>query len=106
VRATGMIDKLESAAEPIAESDASAALKGERVIYIPEERGTRRVPVYDGHRTRHGNRITGPAVIEQVNTTVLLTASNDCFCDRYGSFVVYRKGREECVAHALEETTV
>jgi N-methylhydantoinase A len=106
VRAIGVTDKFESAAEPLADSDSSAALKGERVIYVPQERISRTAPVYDGHRTRHGNRIIGPAVIEQVNTTLLLTASNDCFCDKYGSFIVYQKGRAECIAHVLEETTV
>ncbi len=106
IRAIGVTDKFESSAEPLAQADSSAALKGERSIYSPQERSTRTVPVYDGHRTQHGNRIIGPAVIEQVNTTLLLTASNDCFCDKYGNFVVFQKGCKEYIAPAMEETAV
>ncbi len=105
LRATGLTDSFERAGEPPAEGDASGALKGERAIFVPKERVARTVPIYDGHRLRHGNRIAGPAVIEQVNTSLLLPASDDCFCDQYGSLIVYQKGREECVFTAMEETT-
>jgi N-methylhydantoinase A len=51
----------------------------------------------------HGNHIAGPALIEQVNTTLLLTDSYDCLCDKYGSFVVYRKGHQTRLSSALQE---
>ncbi|MCH8963466.1 MAG: hydantoinase/oxoprolinase family protein [Planctomycetes bacterium] len=95
VQAVGVTDKPSFAEEPHAGSDCDAAMKGERAAYVPEERASRSIPVYDGHQTHHGHRISGPALIEQVNTTLLLTASFDCLCDRYGSFVVYRKGEEQ-----------
>ena len=95
VRAIGMTEKPSFAEEPFVGHDADATLKGERDIYVPDEQAWRAVPVYDGHQTRHGHRIAGPAVIEQVNTTLLLTASFDCVCDQYGSFVAYRKGEEQ-----------
>jgi N-methylhydantoinase A len=41
-------------------------------------------------------------LIEQVNTTLFMSASFDCICDKYGSFAVYRKGREDLVASTLE----
>ena len=59
--------------------------------------------VYDGHKTRHGNHIPGPALIEQVNTTLLLTGSYDCLCDRHGSFVAYRQGQEHRLSPPLQE---
>ncbi|MEK7756022.1 MAG: hydantoinase/oxoprolinase family protein, partial [Planctomycetota bacterium] len=77
--------------------------KGERRIYEPEEQAPRFVSVYDGHKTRYGHRMAGPAVIEQVNTTLLLTAGYDCICDPYGSFVVYRRGREDRLSPQLRE---
>ena len=73
-------------------------LKGERVICVPDGPTSKCVPVYDGHQTRHGNCIRGPALIEQVNTTLLLTSSYDCLCDQYGSFVVCQKGQERCLS--------
>ena len=103
VRATGLTEKPTFAEEPYAGPDAAAAIKGERQIYEPEARSPRFVPVYDGHKTRHGHRIAGPAVIEQVNTTLLLTAAYDCICDAYGSFVVYRRGSEDRLSSTLRE---
>ncbi|MHC4413657.1 MAG: hydantoinase/oxoprolinase family protein [Planctomycetota bacterium] len=103
LRAVGLTEKPAHAREPRAGPDAAGALKGERVIHLPEERVSRRVPVYDGHCTRHGHHITGPALIEQVNTTLLLTTSYDCVCDEYGSFVAYQKGNREQLSAPLKE---
>ena len=45
------------------------------------------MPVYDGHRMRHGNRIAGPAMIEQVTTDVFVSRPYDCArATRYGTF--------------------
>ncbi|MBU0616680.1 MAG: hydantoinase/oxoprolinase family protein [Planctomycetes bacterium] len=103
LRAAGLTEKPAYAEEPDAGRDASVALKGERRAYLPEERASRFVSVYDGHKTRHGNHICGPALIEQVNTTLLLTGSYDCLCDRHGSFVVYQKGQERRLSPSLRE---
>ena len=103
VRAVGLTDNLSYTEEPSAGKNAASALKGERTVYIPEDRSLRSVPVYDGHKTRHGNYIAGPALIEQVNTTLLLTASFDCLCDKYGSFVVFRQGHQSRLPSSLAE---
>ncbi len=91
VRAVGVTEKPAFMEDDYAGEDPSAALKGERQIYLPEQQRLHTVPVYDGHKTRHGYRMTGPAIVEQVNTTLLLTSSFDCECDKYGSFAVTRK---------------
>jgi N-methylhydantoinase A len=103
VRAVGVTRKPDFPQEPNAGPDAAAALKGERLAWLPHERTSKPVPVYDGHRTRHGNHIRGPALIEQVNTTLLLTGAHDCVCDQSGSFVAYRRGRQEQLPSALRE---
>jgi N-methylhydantoinase A len=103
VRAVGLTEKPAFPEEPYGGADPADALKGRRPVYVPQEQVSRRVPVYDGHRTRHGHHITGPALIEQVNTTVLLTAAHDCVCDRHGSFVAYRKGHEDRLPEPLQE---
>ncbi|MHC4992890.1 MAG: hydantoinase/oxoprolinase family protein, partial [Planctomycetota bacterium] len=103
IRAVGETRKPAFRKEPCAGPDASAALKGERHAWSPHERVSKPVPVFDGHRTRHGNHIRGPALIEQVNTTLLLTGTHDCVCDHHGSFVAYRRGREEQLPEALRE---
>ncbi len=103
LRAVGVTDKPAYREEPVAGTDASAARKRERNVHVPEKGAFMEVPVYDGHTTRHGNRIGGPAVIEQVNTTLLLGASYDCVCDRYGSFVVFKRGREDRLPVTVRE---
>ncbi len=101
VQAIGITDKpayrkLERAGE-----DPSPALKGERRIVLPESGRVQTVPVYDGDRIQFGNRIAGPAVIEQVNTSFLVSSSYDCVCDAYGSFAAYRKGQSDLVRSAF-----
>ena len=103
LRATGRTDAPTYVEEAYAGKDAGEALKSERPVYVPEEGGFRSVPVYDGDRTRHGNLIAGPALLEQVNTTLLLTASYDCVCDSRGSFVAYRKGQGRRLPGPLRE---
>ena len=98
LRAVGVTEKPRYGEEEFDGPDASGTIKGERMAFIPEERTFRPVPVYDGHATRFGNFIAGPALIEQVNTTLFLSGAFDCVSDRYGSFVVYLKGRENLVA--------
>ena len=71
---------------------------------MPETAAHTTVPVYDGHATRFGYRITGPSIIEQRNTSILVTASYDCVCDAYGSFAVHLKGREDLVRSVAEAT--
>jgi N-methylhydantoinase A len=46
------------------------ALKGRRSVYVGERFA--KVPVYDGDRLVHGNRLAGPAIIESVNTTIVV----------------------------------
>lgn len=104
VQAIGLTDKPSCRKELWAGADASAALKGERNIYIPETRKFSSIPLFDGHRMRFGNRIQGPAMIEQETTAIFVSAAFDCVVDAYGSFALFRKGREDLVKSGLIET--
>ena len=84
--------------ETWSDEDASRALKGRREAWVPEDDAFRRVPVYDGHRLAYGQRVAGPAIIEEVTTAIVLTGGWDAIVDRYGSFVLHRKGREDLIA--------
>ena len=53
---------------------------------------------------RYGNRVTGPAMIEQVTTAILVSDGYDCVVDKYGSFAVYEKGREDLLGKDLGGT--
>ncbi len=102
VQALGVTEKPVFRKEPFAGMDPSNALKGERPAYIPTEKSFLTVPVYDGHKMRYGNQVAGPAIIEQVTTAIFVDESFDCLVDEFGSFALYKKGREDLVANALK----
>lgn len=101
LQAIGQTDKPVTRAEPWAGADAAAALKGRRAVYLPETREFAPVGVYAGERLRHGNRVDGPAVIEQETTAIFVGAGFDCVVDALGSFVLFAKGREDLVAGSI-----
>lgn len=80
--------------------DATHARKGSRQAYF----GGRfiDVDVYDGLKMAPGNCLSGPAIVEQPTTTIIVTAGYDLVCDRYGNYVLNAKGRHH--AHAGRET--
>jgi N-methylhydantoinase A len=102
VQAMGITEKPTFRKEEFAGTDPSAALKGKRPAYIPATKSFDTVPVYDGHKMHYGNQVAGPAIIEQVTTAIFVSECFDCLVDELGSFALYRKGREDLVANALE----
>jgi N-methylhydantoinase A len=81
--------------------DPSKALKKKRKVYLPLKGAFEEVPVYDGHKLRYGNRVEGPAVIEQVNTTTFVTPEYNILCDKYGSYTMYLKTKEKEIKKKL-----
>jgi N-methylhydantoinase A len=75
--------------------DSSKALKKKRKVYLPLKGAFEEVLVYDGHKLRYGNRVEGPAVIEQVNTTTFVTPEYSILCDKYGSYTMYLKTKHD-----------
>ncbi|MCE7868891.1 hydantoinase/oxoprolinase family protein [bacterium CPR1] len=74
-----------------------AALKGRRRVYLPDGQAGcfSEIAVYDGHRLGAGHRISGPALVERVDTTLFLTTPFDALCDRHGTLVIHLKGRDD-----------
>ncbi len=105
VQSIGMTDKPELFGEPFAGTDASPARKGERSAYVVERQAFEPIAVFDGHRLHHGNRIAGPALVEMVTTTAFISASYDAVTDRFGSLLMFRKGRDDLIAACLAEAT-
>lgn len=86
--AVGFTEKPTFCEEPFQGEDPSSCLKGERPVFLPDESTYQPVPVYDGNRMGHGHRVTGPAIIEQVNTTIFVPPDWDMACDSFGSYVL------------------
>lgn len=58
--------------EEVGAFSTSAAQKGTREIYMPEEEGFREVPVYDRYLLGPGAAFEGPAIVEERESTVVL----------------------------------
>jgi N-methylhydantoinase A len=69
-------------------TDAAAALKRRRVCRF----GGADVdtPVYDGEKMLAGNVISGPAIIEETTTTVVVPDAYVCSVDKYKNYVLTR----------------
>ena len=81
--------------------DCSKAFKKKRKVYLPQKGIFEEIPVYDGHRLSYGNKVEGPAVIEQVNTTTFVSPEYDVLSDRFGSYTMYLKGKEREIRSRL-----
>jgi N-methylhydantoinase A len=69
-------------------AEASDAIKGERPIYLPEERGMVPVPVYDRYLLGPGATFTGPAVVEERESTVIIGPGANVTVDQLVNLVV------------------
>ena len=74
--------------------DPARAFKRQRRVYLPRRGDFAEIPVYDGFSLAYGNRIEGPAIIEQVNTTTFVTPEYRVLVDRYGNYTMYLPERE------------
>ncbi len=91
----GKTSKPKFGKEEYDQEDPSKAFKKKRKVYLPQKKTFAEVPVYDGHKLRYGNKIKGPAIIEQVNTTTFVTPEYNVLCDQFGSYTMYLKEKEK-----------
>lgn len=66
--------------------DPAAALKASREAFFSRE--PTRVPVYDGGALQPGHLITGPALIEQWGTTIVIYPAHEALIDSFGNCVI------------------
>jgi N-methylhydantoinase A len=72
IEAAGVVRKASFSPHPDAGPDASGALIGRRDVWMPEAAGFISCPVYDREKLQSGNRISGPAIVEQMDATTLV----------------------------------
>lgn len=97
----GRTHKPEFQQQEYAGEDPSRAYKRHRRVYLPTQREFRDVGVFDGLALQCGNRVEGPAIIEQVNTTTFVAPEFNVLTDRYGSYTMYLKEIEEEVKRRI-----
>jgi N-methylhydantoinase A len=74
------------ATPPSGASDLESALKGRRDALLPGQDEPVEVPVYDGNRVVEGLMITGPAIIDEHDTTVVVPPSWSCTRDHMSNY--------------------
>jgi 5-oxoprolinase (ATP-hydrolysing) len=90
VVAIGRVEPLQWSELEAGDGDPARALTVEReVIFEIDGRPTRHAtPFYERSRLRAGDRIAGPAVIEQYDTTTLVLPGLEAAVDRFGNLVI------------------
>ena len=76
--------------KPLHPEDASAALKRKRQVYFNDDGGFTETPCYDGDLLQPGNVVTGPAIIEETKTTVVISRGYRINVDAYGNYMMRR----------------
>jgi len=71
-----------------ANGSVAAAVTGQRKIYFGVERGWLSAPVYARSRLPGGSTLTGPALIEEMSSTVLLAPEQVATVDGIGNIVI------------------
>jgi N-methylhydantoinase A len=87
----GRIDKPEQ--KPIGRGVAvGKALKGHRKAIFFADGKTVETPLYDGSKLGAGAKVKGPAIIEEVTTTIVIEPGWNARLDESGSYVLSMKG--------------
>ncbi|HMS79596.1 MAG TPA: hydantoinase/oxoprolinase family protein, partial [Burkholderiaceae bacterium] len=88
LEASGKVRKAELVAPPDAGPDASGAVTGEREVWFPEAGGWVTTPLYRRDLLKPGNRFTGPAIVEQMDTTTVVLPGMDARVDAYLNLIL------------------
>ncbi len=70
---------------PVHGHDPKAALKGHRKAYFD---GWLDCPLYTRELLQCGNRLNGPAIIEQMDSTIVIHPKQEACVDRYGNLMI------------------
>ncbi len=86
----GITEKPDFRESKLAGTDVSEALKGRRRVFFETEFIS--TPVYNGLKMGYGNVVSGPVIIEEPSTTIVVTPDYDLVCDRFSNYILYPKG--------------
>ena len=91
LKATARREPLALAKVPPAKESVDRCLKRRRAILWDLAKGYEDTPVYDGERLGAGHRISGPAIIEEPATTVVVPGSYECTVDGVRNYILNRR---------------
>jgi N-methylhydantoinase A len=88
ITAVGAVDKTGLFERRKGTADPAKALKGKRTAYFEERGGLGEVPVFNRDLLKPGNRIPGPAIIEERITTIVVHPGWDAEVDGFENVVM------------------
>ena len=88
VDAVGRVPKAKPGPAEARSPSAGAEPAGSRIVWMPECGGPVRCPVYSRPELRFGNRIAGPAIVEQMDATTLILPAMTARCDAWRNLVL------------------
>lgn len=88
LEAIGLVDKAEFQRRDDAGADASAAIAGTRSVWMSEAASFVDCPVYDRDRLDCGNMFSGPAIVEQMDTTTVVPPGARVSVDPYLNLIM------------------
>ena len=88
VEASGFVPKADLKPQPLGEADASAAIIGRREVWFPEIGDFTSCPIYDRIKLGAGNRIEGPAIVEQMDATTVIPPGSRVHVEPYLNLIM------------------
>ena len=88
VTATGVLSKPKLRELPAGSHDLADARREVRPVYFAEAKGFQETAVYDRYRLCPGHTFTGPAIVEEIDSTSLVHPGFQAEVDRYGNLLV------------------
>jgi N-methylhydantoinase A len=70
---------------------AKSSLKGYRKAIFAASGQATKTPVYDGEKLGAGSKVSGPAIIEEITTTIVIEPDWNAVLDATGSYVITEK---------------
>ncbi|GAA3667478.1 hydantoinase/oxoprolinase family protein [Microbacterium marinilacus] len=88
LEASGQAARVELREDAMSGEDAGGAVVGTRETCFDPAAGYISIPVYDRSLLAPGNRISGPAIVEQMDTTTVLLPGDECTVDTLRNLVI------------------
>jgi N-methylhydantoinase A len=85
---SGFIPEIKPHEQKYAGEDASVAIKGSRKAYFQEEKDFIETIIYGGDKLIHGNRVKGPAIIEETTTTIVVPPNFKVSVNKWGDYLM------------------
>lgn len=86
--AVGIVDKARFSSQPRTSQAVETAKSGLRQVWLPEMGGFSECVVYDRTKLEFGHCVSGPAIIEQMDSTTLVLPGQSATVDSYLNLVI------------------